>query len=111
MSEDFSLSPSAAERIAFLIAKRNNPEIKLRVSIESGGCSGFQYRYEFVTDSIGEEDLYLEQDGARMLIDKTSLELVRGSILDYSEDLSGAYFKIKNPLAASGCGCGNSFSI
>ena len=111
MSLDFSLSSSASKRIAFLISKREDPAVKLRVSIESGGCSGFQYRYEFVTDELTDDDLYIEQDGAKLIIDKTSLELVKGSILDYSEDLSGAYFQIKNPLAASGCSCGNSFSV
>ena len=108
---DFSLSPSACKRIAYLIAKRDNPQIKLRISVEGGGCSGFQYRYNFVEDSISSDDLYIEQDGAKVLIDLTSLELVKGSMLDFSEDLNGAYFQMKNPIAASGCGCGNSFSI
>ena len=108
---DFSLSPSACKRIAFLIAKRNDPAMKLRISIEGGGCSGFQYRYNFVNEEVAADDLYIEQDGAKVLIDQTSLELVRGSILDFTEDLNGAYFKVKNPIAASGCGCGNSFSV
>ena len=108
---DFSLSPSACKRIAYLIAKRDNPQIKLRISVEGGGCSGFQYRYNFVEDRISSDDLYIEQDGAKVLIDLTSLELVKGSMLDFSEDLNGAYFQMKNPIAASGCGCGNSFSI
>ena len=111
MSLDFSMSESAIKRIAFLIAKRNDSSVKLRVSIESGGCSGFQYNYEFVLDTPTDDDLYIEESGAKIVIDKTSLDLVRGSILDYNEDLNGAFFQIKNPLAASGCGCGNSFSI
>lgn len=111
MNQDFSMSESAIKRIAFLIAKRTNPLVKLRVSIESGGCSGFQYHYEFVEDQVTEDDLYIENAGAKLIIDKISLDLVKGSILDYNEDLNGAYFQIKNPLAASGCGCGNSFSV
>ncbi len=111
ISKDFSLSEGACKRIAFLIKKRNDPQVKLRISIEGGGCSGFQYRYNFVYEDIGSDDLYIEKDGAKVLIDKVSLELVKGSMLDFKEDLNGAYFQIKNPIAASGCGCGNSFSI
>ena len=111
MSQDFSMTESAMKRIAFLIAKRNDSTVKLRVSIESGGCSGFQYHYEFVNDEVTKDDLYIEKNGAKLIIDNTSLDIVRGSILDYNEDLNGAYFQIKNPLASSGCGCGNSFNI
>ncbi|MEK6734783.1 MAG: iron-sulfur cluster insertion protein ErpA [Pseudomonadota bacterium] len=109
--EEFSLSDSACKRLAFLIAKRNDQNVKLRVSVEGGGCAGFQYAYNFVTDEISEDDLYIERDGAKLLIDRASLELVKGSILDFVEDLNGAFFQIKNPNAASGCGCGNSFSV
>jgi iron-sulfur cluster insertion protein len=111
MSSDFFLSDSACKRVAFLIAKRDDPSVKLRISVEGGGCSGFQYRYNFVSDSISPDDLYIEQGGAKVLIDLTSLELIKGSILDFTEDLNGAFFQIKNPMAASGCGCGNSFSV
>lgn len=111
MTQAFSLSLSAIKRIAFLISKKNNSEIKLRISVEGGGCSGFQYRYDFVTDEVLQDDLYINQEGARVIIDSTSLELIKGSILDFNEDLSGSYFKMKNPVAASGCGCGNSFSV
>lgn len=110
VSQDFFLSDSASKRVAFLIAKRNDPKIKLRISVEGGGCAGFQYRYDFVTDEIA-DDLYIENDGAKVLIDKISLELIKGSQLDYQEDLNGSFFQIKNPNAASGCGCGTSFSI
>ena len=111
MLADFSLSDSACKRVAFLIAKRGDPSVKLRISVEGGGCSGFQYRYNFVSDSVSNDDLYIEQEGAKVLIDLTSLELIKGSILDFTEDLNGAFFQIKNPMAASGCGCGNSFSV
>lgn len=109
--QDFSLSDNACKRIASLIKKRNDSQIKLRISVEGGGCSGFQYCYNFVDEEATEDDLYIEKNGAKVLIDRTSLELVKGSTLDFKEDLSGSYFQIKNPIAASGCGCGNSFSI
>lgn len=111
LEKDFSLSESACKRIAFLIKKRNDEKVKLRISVEGGGCSGFQYQYNFVTDKITKDDLYIEQDGAKVVIDHTSLELIKGSSLEYHEDLNGSFFQIKNPIAASGCGCGNSFSI
>ena len=72
--------------------------MKLRISIEGGGCSGFQYRYNFVSEEAEKDDLYIEKDGAKVLIDATSLELVKGSVLDFKEDLNGAYFQIKNPI-------------
>lgn len=109
--EIFDLSDSACKRIAFLIAKRNNPLIKLRISVEGGGCSGFQYNYNFVEDKLSQDDIYIEKKDARVIIDKISLELLKGSHLDYHEDLNGSFFQIKNPIAANGCGCGNSFSI
>ena len=108
---EFTLSLGARTRIIHLLEQKNDSNMKLRVSVEAGGCSGFQYRYTFVIDKVTEDDLYIEQDGAKVIIDKTSLELVRGSSLEYTEELGGAYFHIKNPIAASGCGCGNSFSI
>jgi iron-sulfur cluster insertion protein len=107
----FTLSESAIRRISFLINKKNDPSIKLRILVEGGGCSGFQYRYEFVNDDITAEDLYIEENGAKVIIDYVSLELIKGSCLDFLEDLAGSHFQIKNPIAKSGCGCGNSFSI
>ena len=111
LEQNFLLSDAACKRIAFLINKRNDPQIKLRISVEGGGCSGFQYRYNFVTEQVAKTDLYLEKNGAKIIIDDVSLQLIKGSILEFKEDLNGAYFSIKNPIAASGCGCGNSFSI
>lgn len=108
---DFSITENAANRIAFLLNKRKDDNVKLRISVESGGCSGFQYRYDFVTTPKTDDDLYIAQNGARVLIDETSINLIRGSQLDFVEDLSGSLFKMKNPVAASGCGCGNSFSV
>jgi iron-sulfur cluster insertion protein len=110
MSDIFSISDKASQRIAFLINKRNDPMVKLRISVESGGCFGFQYQYNFVAEEQGEEDIYLEKNGAKVLIDKISIELIKGSVLEFQEDLSGAYFFIRNPQVTAGCGCGNSFS-
>lgn len=107
----FSLTNEASKRIAYLLTKKNNPDIKLRISVEGGGCSGFQYKYEFVTDSPSSGDLFIEEMGVRIMVDSTSLEFIKNSVLHYHEDLSGSYFEMKNPNAASGCGCGNSFSI
>ena len=109
--KDFLLSETACKRILLLMKKRNDLKIKLRISVEGGGCSGFQYKYNFVTDEVTKDDLYIEQDGAKVIIDHTSLDLIKGSSLEYHEDLNGSFFQIKNPIAASGCGCGNSFSI
>ena len=110
-SNIFSLSNDAAKRIADILIKKNDLNMKLRVSVEGGGCSGFQYKYEFVTDIPIGDELFIEEGGARVIVDSTSLELLKDSTLDFHEDLSGSYFKMKNPNAASGCGCGNSFSM
>lgn len=109
--ETFTLSDSACARISFLIKKRNNPQVKLRISVEGGGCSGFQYNYNLVEDNPSDDDIFIIKNDAKVLIDKTSLEFLKGAYLDYHEDLNGSFFQIKNPIAASGCGCGNSFSI
>lgn len=108
---EFDISDSACNRISNLIKKRNSLNTKLRISVEGGGCAGFQYKYIFVEDEITDDDLYIEKHGAKVLIDNISLELIKGSILDFSEDLNGSFFNIKNPNAASGCGCGNSFNL
>ncbi|MGB4191033.1 MAG: iron-sulfur cluster assembly accessory protein [Rickettsiales bacterium] len=107
----FSLSETAQKRISSLLHKRNDPGIKLRISVDGGGCAGFQYRYEFVSDPISSNDFYIEQNGTRVLIDHISLEFIKGSKLEYLEDLNGSYFQIRNPKATSGCGCGNSFGV
>lgn len=109
--ELFQLSQSACKRIVFLTNKRNNPAVKLRISVEGGGCSGFQYNYNFVEDAITQDDVYIEKEGAKVIIDKISLELIKGASLEFHEDLNGSFFQIKNPIATNGCGCGNSFSI
>lgn len=104
-----ALTPSAATRVATIAAKQGKPAI-LRLSVEGGGCSGFQYRFG-LAETVEGDDACAEQDGVRLVVDPVSLDLVRGSAVDYVESLGGAAFRVTNPQAASGCGCGTSFSI
>ena len=105
----FSVSESAAKRIAFLASKEAKP-VMMRVAVLGGGCSGFQYNFSF-EDQRNEDDLVIERSGAAVLVDSTSLELLKGSELDYVEEMVGSSFQVKNPNATSSCGCGNSFSV
>jgi iron-sulfur cluster assembly accessory protein len=109
MTPDLSLSPSAAKRILSLSAAEGRP-LMLRVAVEAGGCSGFQYQFDLV-DASDEVDLRIERDGAAALVDATSLALLKGSEIDFVDELAGAEFRIRNPNAKSSCGCGVSFSI
>lgn len=104
-----TLSPSAAARVALIASKQGKPAI-LRLAVEGGGCSGFQYKFE-LADASEEDDLVVERDGVQLVVDAVSLDLIAGSVVDYVESLGGAAFKVENPQAASGCGCGSSFSI
>lgn len=106
---DISLSPSAAARVAAIAAKQNKPAI-LRLSVEGGGCAGFQYRFG-LADAVEAGDVTASTDGVTLAVDQISLDLVRGSMVDFVESLGGAAFQVTNPNAASGCGCGTSFSI
>lgn len=108
MSE-IGLSPSAAARVAAIAAKQAKPAI-LRLSVDGGGCAGFQYRFD-LADAVATDDETAEQDGVTLVVDPVSLDLVRGSVVDFVESLGGAAFQVTNPNAASGCGCGTSFSI
>ena len=104
------LSESAAKRIAFLLSKEEQPDMRLRVMVEGGGCSGFQYKFDFDT-ARGEDDIVMEEGGARVVVDAVSLELLKDSTLDYVQELGGAFFTVKNPQATATCGCGNSFAV
>ena len=104
-----TLSPSAAARVAMIAAKQGKPAM-LRLSVEGGGCSGFQYKFE-LAELSETDDLVVERDGVQLLVDAVSLDLLTGSEVDYVESLAGAAFKVTNPNAASGCGCGSSFAI
>ncbi len=106
---DFSVTESAAKRIAFLAAKEAKP-VMMRVAVQGGGCSGFQYNFSF-EEQRNDDDLVIERNGAQVLVDATSLELLKGSELDYVEEMVGSSFQVKNPNATSSCGCGNSFSV
>jgi iron-sulfur cluster insertion protein len=109
MPEPIQLTPSAAQRVAVIAAKQGKPAI-LRLSVEGGGCSGFQYRFG-LEERIDSDDAQVETEGVKLVVDSVSLDLVRGCAVDYVENLGGAAFKVENPNAASGCGCGSSFSI
>ena len=105
----FAMTGRAAARIAEIVAAEGRPAA-LRVSVLAGGCSGFQYRFE-LDDTPQPDDLVLERDGARVLVDPASLDLLAGAELDYADELMGSYFAIRNPNATSSCGCGTSFSV
>ena len=110
MEPRFSISDAAQKRIAQLLA--TEPQgTRLRVAVEGGGCSGFQYHYDFVSDALAEDDVLFGSDAAPVIVDTTSLEFLKESVLDYVETLGAAAFEIKNPNAKSSCGCGNSFSV
>lgn len=106
---DIALSPGAAARVA-AIAERQGKAPILRLSVEGGGCAGFNYRFG-LAESAEADDVAVERDGVTLVVDPISLDLVRGSTVDFVESLGGAAFQVTNPNAASGCGCGTSFSV
>jgi iron-sulfur cluster assembly accessory protein len=108
MSE-IDLTESAARRVAAIAAKQGKPAI-LRLSVDGGGCAGFQYVFG-LADAVDGDDVAVMRDGVTLVVDPISLDLVRGAQVDYVESLGGAAFKVENPIAASGCGCGSSFSV
>ena len=110
MEKAITVSASAAKRIAAVVTAEGAPGAFLRVSVSGGGCSGFQYGFT-VDDSRQPDDRVFAKDGVEVVIDETSLELLNGAEIDFVEDMMGAAFQIKNPNAASSCGCGNSFSV
>jgi len=105
-----TLSESAAKRIAFLAAQEEDSNTMLRITVSGGGCSGFRYDFSFDA-TVNEDDHVFERDGAKVVIDEVSLDLLGGSLVNFVDDLMGAYFSIENPNASSSCGCGTSFSI
>ncbi len=106
---EISLTDNAAKRVAAIAARQSRPPI-LRLAVDGGGCAGFTYKFE-LADAAEAGDVIAETDGVRLVVDPISLDLVRGSAVDFVEDLGGAAFKVTNPNAASGCGCGSSFSV
>lgn len=106
---DLTLSENAARRIKAIGESEGRP-LMLRVAVDGGGCSGFQYRFDLV-EAVEEDDLKIERDGAAALVDVVSLALLKGSEIDFVDELAGAEFRVRNPNAKSSCGCGVSFSI
>ena len=106
----FVFSDSAVEKVKTLIIEEGNPDLKLRVFVQGGGCSGFQYGFTF-DEIVNEDDTKIEQDGVTLLVDSMSYQYLVGAEIDYKEDLEGAQFVIRNPNASTTCGCGSSFSV
>ena len=103
------VATAAAERVGAIARKQGRPAI-LRLAVEGGGCSGFQYRFDLAA-AAESDDWVIETAGVKLVVDPISLELVAGSTVDFVESLGGAAFRVENPQAASGCGCGSSFGI
>ena len=110
MPVPFVFTDSAADKVAKLIDEEGNPDLKLRVFVTGGGCSGFQYGFTF-DETVNEDDSMLEKNGVKLLVDSMSYQYLLGAEIDYKEDVEGAQFVIKNPNAQSTCGCGSSFSV
>ncbi len=105
-----NFSDSAANKVKELIADEGNPDLKLRVFVSGGGCSGFQYGFTF--DEVqNDDDTVMQKNGVTLLIDSMSMQYMMGAEIDYTEGLEGAQFVIRNPNAVSTCGCGSSFSV
>jgi len=109
MASAVMLTERAARRVGQIL-KAEPPGSMLRVRVEGGGCSGFQYKFDLV-DAKAEDDLVLARDGATVLVDPVSVQYMAGAEIDFVDDLIGASFKINNPVATSSCGCGTSFSV
>jgi iron-sulfur cluster assembly accessory protein len=103
------LTENAAKRVAWIAARQHKPAI-LRLAVDGGGCAGFTYKFELAEQPESEDEV-VETDGVKLVVDPVSLELVKGSAVDFVEDLGGAAFRVTNPNAQSGCGCGSSFSV
>jgi iron-sulfur cluster insertion protein len=107
---EFAVTAAAARRVAELIEAEGRPDLKLRVQVLGGGCSGFQYDFRF-DDEVTDDDLVFEKDGVTVLVDNISIEYLKGSEFDYVEEMIGASFQVRNPNATASCGCGTSFSV
>jgi iron-sulfur cluster assembly accessory protein len=104
-----TLTENAAKRVASIAERQRKPAI-LRLAVDGGGCAGFTYKFDLAPDAEA-DDAVAETDGVRLVVDPVSLELVKGSAVDFVEELGGAAFRVTNPNAQSGCGCGSSFSV
>ena len=108
---DFAMTESAAARINQIKAQERKADLRFRVAVKGGGCSGFQYEYTLDESAPAATDTIIKKEGAELVVDDVSLGILRGSTLDFAEDLASAGFEIKNPNATAKCGCGNSFSV
>jgi iron-sulfur cluster insertion protein len=108
VTDPIQLTEAAAKRVAAIAARQHKAAI-LRLSVDGGGCAGFTYKFEL--GEVEDGDAIAETAGVRLIVDPTSFDLVQGSAVDFVEDLGGSAFKVTNPNAASGCGCGSSFSV
>ena len=106
---DVILTENAARRVAWIASRQSKPAI-LRLAVDGGGCAGFTYKFD-LAETPEADDAVVETDGVKLVVDPVSLDLVKGSAVDFVEDLGGAAFKVTNPNAQSGCGCGSSFSV
>jgi iron-sulfur cluster assembly accessory protein len=109
MSAALTLTSAAARRVGWIAERQGKPTI-LRLTVEGGGCSGFQYRFD-LAEGAESDDLVSETDGVRLVVDPMSLDLVAGSTVDFVESLGGAAFKVENPNATARCGCGSSVGV
>jgi len=105
-----TISAAAARRVAEILAAEGEPGLMLRIAVTGGGCSGFQYNFTFDKERT-DDDVTVERDGVTVLVDTMSVEYMRGSEIDFVEDMIGASFQIKNPNATAKCGCGTSFAV
>ncbi|MCE9632662.1 MAG: iron-sulfur cluster insertion protein ErpA [Methylophilales bacterium] len=110
MPSPIIFTDSAASKVSELIAEEGTPDLKLRVFVSGGGCSGFQYGFTF-DEEVNDDDTIVEKAGVTLLIDSMSLQYLAGAEIDYTDGLQGSQFVIKNPTATSTCGCGSSFSV
>ena len=110
MSVQVTFSDAAAKKVKSLIDEENNPDLKLRIYISGGGCSGFQYGFSF-DENVADGDVTVENDGVSLVIDPMSYQYLIGAEVDYTEGLEGAQFVVNNPNATTTCGCGSSFSV
>ena len=110
MQADISISDAAVNRINQLLESKSNPDLMLRVYIQGGGCSGFQYGFQF-DESTQEDDIAIEKSGIRVVVDMLSLQYLGGAEIDFKDDLMGSRFLVNNPNATTTCGCGSSFAI
>ena len=110
METNIAFSQRAADKVRQLMHAENNADLKLRVFITGGGCSGFSYGFTF-DEEVAEDDAVIERDGVAMVVDALSFQYLSGAEVDYHEDLQGAQFVVQNPNASATCGCGNSFAV